>query len=88
MKSRVASAPPVYNAPVHGPKDARKQFFDKHRLVIWADAQRAGVLDRSVDKDTFLRMGNALLEKAYTEAPSGQAIREISDGIYTSHLVS
>lgn len=79
-QTRIASAPPVYNTPVKGPKDGRHQFLETHGVQLWADAQRAGVIPNAVDQHVFMRVGSALLDKAYTQAPSREAIREIHDG--------
>lgn len=79
-QTRIASAPPVYNTPVKGPKDGRHQFLETHGIQLWADAQRAGVIPNAVDQHIFMRVGSALLEKAYTQAPSREAIWEIHDG--------
>lgn len=79
-QTRIASSPPVYNTPVKGPKDGRHQFLETHGVQLWADAQRAGIIPNAVDQHVFMRVGSALLDKAYTQAPSREAIREIHDG--------
>lgn len=79
-RTRIASSPPIYDTPVRGPKDGRHQFLETHGVQLWADAQRAGIIPNAVDQDVFMRVGSALLDKAYTQAPSQEAIREIHDG--------
>lgn len=79
-RTRIASSPPVYNTPVRGSKDGRHKFLEEHGIQLWADAQRAGVIPNAVDQQVFMRVGSALLDKAYTQAPSREAIEEIHNG--------
>lgn len=69
----------LYNRPVPGNKDARKQFLNTHGEQLWSDAIRAKVLD-DIDLKVFMKVAHALFDEAYTTAPSGAAIWDISEG--------
>ena len=79
VRGRPGDAPGLYNRPVPGNKDVRKQYLNEHGQRLCEDAIRAKVLD-DIDLKVFMKVAHALFDEAYTASPSGAAIRNISEG--------
>lgn len=79
VRGRPGDAPALYNRPVPGNKDGRKQFLNEHGERLCEDAIRAKVLD-DIDLKVFMKVAHALFDEAYTASPSGAAIWNISEG--------
>lgn len=79
MRDRPGDVPALYNRPVPGNKDARKQFLNEHGARLCEDAIVAKMLV-DIDLRVFMKVAHALFDEAYTASPSGAAIRNISEG--------
>lgn len=85
-RARAAAAsasdtPLFYNQPVQGSLEDRKQSFNKIKKALYGEAINVGVVNHlRLNLNKFSHMGLALIEEAYTRAPSGTAIRAIDSG--------
>lgn len=74
---------------MRGSLEDRKQSFNRIKKPLYRESIDIGVVDAfRFNLDKFSHMGLALIEEAYTRAPSGAAIRAIDSGELAAILAS